>query len=542
MAKLTIPAGATSQSVPIFIQNSGSTTGAGLTGLAYNTASLTAYYVRTRGAATSITLATLAAATSAWSSGGFKEIDATNMPGWYRLDIPDACLAAGVRSVGIQLKGAASMAPVNLEIDLGAIGAIWDEVLTGANHNVANSAGKILRLINPNSDAIYTSTLPSQAGMASNQVKLDAGASAADDAYGDDVFSVTSGTGSGSLVCSAYNGTTKVATFYSNWPVQPVAGDTIDVTPSSSAKVIGYATGQDPASYVLVTAANKLETTADGGVTLADGVAHGGTPGASTATFAGKRFAMANDTSDPAFSLANSAGDAFSAISTNAGSRGMYAEGGGGAGSGFECYNNGNNGAGWYAHADGTQAWGSYYSGAGTGNGWYVECLGAGNAAEFFATTGKGIKVTSQDDNAFFLSSDTNDAILSVTAGAGKSSVVLTPGSGGYGLVLNGVDLATLIASEFGQIGSVDDASATAGEFTASVSGSSLSSDDAFYKGQFLMFRASSANAKVARKISDYQVTGDVATFSFTGTAGDPDEPFPDAPADTDRFLILGRG
>lgn len=119
MAKLTIKPGSTSVSLYVFVGNSSVTTGAGLTGLAYNTASLVAYYVRPLGSATAITLATQTV-TGAWSSGGFVEVDATNMPGVYRLDVPDAVIATGVRSAVIMLKGAANMVPVVMEIDLNA--------------------------------------------------------------------------------------------------------------------------------------------------------------------------------------------------------------------------------------------------------------------------------------------------------------------------------------------------------------------------------------------------------------------------------------
>lgn len=114
---LTIKAGATDQTIYLFIQDSSSTTGDGLTGLAYNTASLVAYYVPQRGSATAITLATLAAANSAHSDGGFKEVDATNMPGVYRLDLPDAAVASGPEVI-IMMKGATNMAPVAKEIQL----------------------------------------------------------------------------------------------------------------------------------------------------------------------------------------------------------------------------------------------------------------------------------------------------------------------------------------------------------------------------------------------------------------------------------------
>jgi hypothetical protein len=80
------------------------TTGAGLTGLVFNSGSLTAYYHRPGSAAAAITLATLASATAAWATGGFIAVDGTNMPGLYRLDLPDAVLATGVDEVVVMLR------------------------------------------------------------------------------------------------------------------------------------------------------------------------------------------------------------------------------------------------------------------------------------------------------------------------------------------------------------------------------------------------------------------------------------------------------
>jgi hypothetical protein len=114
----TIKKGATDQTVYVEILDSTSTTGGRKTGLVFNTASLTAYYVRNGGSATAITLATLAAANSAHSDGGFKEVDSTNMPGVYRLDLPDAAVASGAESVVVTVKGAADMAQVSLELQL----------------------------------------------------------------------------------------------------------------------------------------------------------------------------------------------------------------------------------------------------------------------------------------------------------------------------------------------------------------------------------------------------------------------------------------
>lgn len=118
MAKLTLKKSLTDVTVYLFVQDSSKTTGEGLTGLAYNTANLVASYVRPLGSRTAITLATLAAVDSAHSDGGFKEIDATNMPGVYRLDLPDAVCATGVPSAVVMLKGASNMTPVLLEIQL----------------------------------------------------------------------------------------------------------------------------------------------------------------------------------------------------------------------------------------------------------------------------------------------------------------------------------------------------------------------------------------------------------------------------------------
>ncbi len=130
--------------------------------------------------------------------------------------------------------------------------AVWDEVLTAALHNVTNSAGKLLRLINPNSDVIFSGAV---ASATASTVVLPAGASSANGAYITDVFSITAGTGQGSMVCTSYVGSTRTATFANQtWSVTPIAADTVEITPSAAAKVIGYATGQDPYTLVMLAA------------------------------------------------------------------------------------------------------------------------------------------------------------------------------------------------------------------------------------------------------------------------------------------------
>lgn len=167
--KLSIKAGTTSKDINIFVQDSSSTTGAGLTGLAYNSGSLTAYYHRQgANAATAITLATKTVGT--WATGGFVAVDGTNMPGLYELGIPDAALASGATWVVIMLKGASNMAPVVLEIELTA----WD--------NQDATRGGLSAL--PNANAAANGGLPTvdannavkvQSGTGANQISLSSG-------------------------------------------------------------------------------------------------------------------------------------------------------------------------------------------------------------------------------------------------------------------------------------------------------------------------------------------------------------------------------
>lgn len=119
--KLIIKAGSTSYRALIFIADSSSTTGAGLAGLVFNSAGLVWYYARQNDGNTGGTSVTLATATlGTFASGGFKEKDATNMPGWYEIGIPDAVLATtgSAQWATMHLKGATNMAPLPIEIQL----------------------------------------------------------------------------------------------------------------------------------------------------------------------------------------------------------------------------------------------------------------------------------------------------------------------------------------------------------------------------------------------------------------------------------------
>ncbi len=107
---MQINANSTSVSVYFNIvqDNDGANPGEPDTGLLFSDIETggSASYMRQGAARVDFTLVTLASASSAYSVGGFIEVDATNMPGVYRCDIPNAAVASGVDRAVIQLVAA----------------------------------------------------------------------------------------------------------------------------------------------------------------------------------------------------------------------------------------------------------------------------------------------------------------------------------------------------------------------------------------------------------------------------------------------------
>jgi hypothetical protein len=103
--------------------------------------------------------------------------------------------------------------------------AVWDEVLTIATHNIANSAGRRLR--NIASTIIYDGQVGG-GGATSNTVELEVGASTQDNIYCGDLIVVMSGLGMGqSRVIVENIGSTLIATIDKRWQIVPQAGDAI---------------------------------------------------------------------------------------------------------------------------------------------------------------------------------------------------------------------------------------------------------------------------------------------------------------------------
>lgn len=114
--KTSLKKGTTSKRLAIYVED---TDGLPLTGLVWNSAGLSWYYWREdegNADGTAVTLATMTRGT--WASGGFVEKDATNMPGFYEIGIPNAALTAGAGWFVMVLRGASTMAPVAVEIAL----------------------------------------------------------------------------------------------------------------------------------------------------------------------------------------------------------------------------------------------------------------------------------------------------------------------------------------------------------------------------------------------------------------------------------------
>lgn len=95
-------------SVTVFFSLKTTTTGAPTTGKV--AVDMTGSYWRQGSTRTAIAMSDLAAVNSAFSAGGVKEVDATNQPGLYRWDIPDAALATGADWVVCSVKVTGSMA------------------------------------------------------------------------------------------------------------------------------------------------------------------------------------------------------------------------------------------------------------------------------------------------------------------------------------------------------------------------------------------------------------------------------------------------
>ena len=89
----TIKSGTTSRTEYIYLNTTGQT---------FSSTGLSASYVRAGSARVAIPLV-FQTVTGAYTAGGFCEIDATNMPGLYRIDVPNAIFTTGVKTAALEI-------------------------------------------------------------------------------------------------------------------------------------------------------------------------------------------------------------------------------------------------------------------------------------------------------------------------------------------------------------------------------------------------------------------------------------------------------
>ncbi|HXC05790.1 MAG TPA: hypothetical protein VNZ86_13605 [Bacteroidia bacterium] len=210
----------------IFIGNSSVTTGAGLTGLTSATSGLIAYFMPdTVLSPTAITLTTMTL--GVYTSGGFAEIDATHMPGYYQFCPPNAAFSTGNLGCVIMLSGAANMQSTPIDIAYLGYSPLGTEIpanvvkINGSFTNGPNATLSLrqLNIVNSTGDAIIASSTGSNgnginaSGNGSGSGVLSSGGStgqgivaAGGATSGSGIYAYAAGGGDGMHLVGASNG------------------------------------------------------------------------------------------------------------------------------------------------------------------------------------------------------------------------------------------------------------------------------------------------------------------------------------------------
>ena len=160
-----------------------------------------------------------------------------------------------------------------------------------------------------------------------------------------------------------------------------------------------------------------------------------------------------------------------------------------------------------------------------------------GGSIYAFDATGNVYAVSNESTGAIIIAgveydrSQTNGTITEVSGL--DSAMASSPTADSLMERIKALDEGT--APPIGIAGTVDDGAAAVGDFDGD---SALSASDNFYNNAFLVFTGGTLKG-IGRQISGYNGTS--KNFTFTGSVGDADEPFPVAPANSDPFIILGR-
>lgn len=443
MAKLSIVAGATSQSVNIFVQNSSSTTGAGLTGFAPAAGSLLSgmifYYSfgGTHAASVVQSLSVPATVGAAFSAGNIVEIDATHMAGVARLDLPNGMLASGNgRFVTGVLSGGTNVAPVVLEIELTG----WDnqDAVHGgmsALPNASPGAANGLFICGSNAAVTINGTAASGGTPATAGLTISGGAaSTSSGGTAGAAVALTGGAGAASTNGAASGMT--VAGGGTNTVASSAHGLSLSGTSTGSGLNAGSgsgSTGDGITATANSTNGNGLNITGTG--TGAGYIATGGSTGNGMKLVGG-------GTSGDAILTSVTSGNALNLAATGAGKHGLLATGGnavGGSAAGHAFHlvggtattsSGGIGGAGFY-----TQGGTGAASTNGPVDGFFST---GGNVTSGFGNAdGMGLVGTGSGNGLACFGSTNGSGINALGAGSGPG-ILTTGGSTGAGLQCTG--------------------------------------------------------------------------------------------------------
>jgi hypothetical protein len=214
MAKRQVKAGSTSVILgDVFLQDSSKQDGSGLPGIVFNTAGLTCYYHRNTGSTdVAVTLANMTLGT--FTASGFKEVNATTMPGIYSFCPPDLALAAGAQMVTFYFKGATNLAVEPLDVELTATDnqdAVRGGMTALPNANAAAANGLLVNGVNVGTVTLAALTV-SGATVLTGNLSCAAGVTITQSATNASALVVT-GNGSGDAVFATGGTTGNGATF-----------------------------------------------------------------------------------------------------------------------------------------------------------------------------------------------------------------------------------------------------------------------------------------------------------------------------------------
>lgn len=455
MAKFQVVKGATSTLCRVFLQDSSSTTGAGLTGLTSGSAGLVCYRARDDDGNAAATQITLSAGTrGTWSSGGFVEKDATNMPGIYEFGIPDAACATGSRSVDIMFKGATNLAPCVIEIELtntnnqdgvhfgitalpnAAAGASGGLIINGANSGSITMA-----------DITVTGTAASGATPAKAALTLTGGAaSTTGGGTAGSGLVVTGGAGAASTNGAAAGAT--VTGGGTNTVASNAHGLSVTGTSTGSGLIATSGAGATGDGIKGVAASTNGNGISGAGIGTGDGLAvTGGATGRGM-------HAIGGATSGAGLRAEGTAGNSTAIEAVGQGSAAGTTSTGGATGHGISAVGGATSGDGINATAT-TLGVGGHFIGAGSGgHGIHANASTVGSASSMFLNGGNaGLNIKPTNGHAIDAAGGASSFGMQLTGGSGNSGLRANGGSGGAGieaLGLSGGNGLSLIAGATG--------------------------------------------------------------------------------------------